>query len=398
MSITHPIPRRRQPSGSVVTEQKKRGGPKLFLKTRDAHGRQRKKLLGPLYEGRGPVPEGHWTRRQAEARLREVLVDMGRDDDGPGSNVTLGSAVRAFLRYLQAERERSPSTVRDYRNALRSRVLPFLGEGSPVAAIGPDDLDALRGHLLGQVSRRTAQKHMVIVHGLLAYAVRRRWAPSNPAAAIEKVTVARRVEFAVLSPAEVFEVARHASESIGVIIILAAFTGLRMGELRGLRWRDIDFTGRLIHVRRNLPHGAKRERVPKGRQARSVPLLDQAVPVLDNLSRRERFTGPGDLVFPGPTGEHLDDRPIRNGLYAAMAAAEIDRDRGTGKPFVFHDLRHSFGTLAVRIFPITDVQDYMGHADIATTRLYVHHVPKHDAADRLSALVAADLAPLPTAA
>ncbi len=52
----------------------------------------------------------------------------------------------------------------------------------------------------------------------------------------------------------------------------------------------------------------------------------------------------------------------------------------------FHDLRHSFGTMAVRDFPITDVQEWMGHADIATTRKYVHYAPRPDAAARLGAL------------
>ena len=52
-----------------------------------------------------------------------------------------------------------------------------------------------------------------------------------------------------------------------------------------------------------------------------------------------------------------------------------------------HDLRHTFGTLAVQAFPLTDVKAYMGHADIATTMIYVHHVPQIDAADKLSQLV-----------
>jgi integrase len=55
-----------------------------------------------------------------------------------------------------------------------------------------------------------------------------------------------------------------------------------------------------------------------------------------------------------------------------------------------HDLRHSFGTLAVQAFPLSDVKAYMGHADIATTMIYVHHVPQVDAAERLSRVVAAD--------
>jgi integrase len=59
---------------------------------------------------------------------------------------------------------------------------------------------------------------------------------------------------------------------------------------------------------------------------------------------------------------------------------------------VFHDLRHTFGTLAVQAFPRSDVQAYMGHADIATTMIYVHHRPQHAAADRLGQFVATDLA------
>jgi integrase len=54
------------------------------------------------------------------------------------------------------------------------------------------------------------------------------------------------------------------------------------------------------------------------------------------------------------------------------------------KPIRFHDLRHTFGTLAVQVFPLSDVKAYMGHADIATTMIYVHHVPQLDAAEKLS--------------
>jgi integrase len=54
---------------------------------------------------------------------------------------------------------------------------------------------------------------------------------------------------------------------------------------------------------------------------------------------------------------------------------------------VFHDLRHTFGTLAVHAFPLRDVKAMMGHADISTTMIYAHHVPQTDAAARLSALL-----------
>ena len=56
----------------------------------------------------------------------------------------------------------------------------------------------------------------------------------------------------------------------------------------------------------------------------------------------------------------------------------------------FHDLRHTFGTLAVQAFSLTDVKAFMGHADIQTTMIYAHHVPQHDAAERLTELLGGD--------
>lgn len=69
---------------------------------------------------------------------------------------------------------------------------------------------------------------------------------------------------------------------------------------------------------------------------------------------------------------------MRRRFYAALDAAGLPRIR-------FHDLRHTFGTLAVQVFPLSDVKAYIGHADIATTMIYVHHVPQVDAAEKLSA-------------
>jgi integrase len=80
---------------------------------------------------------------------------------------------------------------------------------------------------------------------------------------------------------------------------------------------------------------------------------------------------------------------MRDGFYAALEAAGLGHLRDGDDPIVFHDLRHTFGTLAVQVWPVTDVQAYMGHADIKTTMRYVHHVPKHDAAAQFSAFVAA---------
>ena len=99
------------------------------------------------------------------------------------------------------------------------------------------------------------------------------------------------------------------------------------------------------------------------------------------------LTAPDDRVFLSPTGGSLDEGDVRDGALRALAAAKIGHLRELAEPIVFHDLRHTFGTLAVQVWPVTDVQAYMGHADIKTTMRYVHHVPKHDAAERFSRFV-----------
>src|SRR5215211_7677351 len=136
-----------------------------------------------------------------------------------------------------------------------------------------------------------------------------------------------------------------------------------MGELRALRWGDVDFAARRVHVRRNYTSRALGD--PKSGKVRSVPLIDQAIPAFDRLSRRERFTDRDDLVFCSPTGGYVDDSRLRKRYFAALERAGLKRLR-------FHDLRHTFGTLAVQAFPLTDVMAYMGHADISTTMVYVH--------------------------
>ena len=109
---------------------------------------------------------------------------------------------------------------------------------------------------------------------------------------------------------------------------------------------------------------------------------------VDELSRRGYLTAPDDRVFVSVTGGALDDGDMREAFYAALEAAELGHLREQDEPITFHDLRHTFGSLAVQVWPVTDVQAFMGHSDIKTTMRYVHHVPKHDAAARFSQFVA----------
>jgi integrase len=355
-------------------------GDRWMVKWRDAAG-QHQRVLGKVWTGRGKPAGGYLTKRTAQHVLDEILADARRGQllppVRPSGGVSFADAAAEWLRYVEHDRRRRPSTVRDYRIVVDRVLVPALGE-APLEAITSGHIDAFRVAVVeeGRLSPRTINKYLALIHGILKRAQRVYGLSANAAAGVERQPARRSGDFDVLSAAEVEALVRAASSSQdAALFATAAYAGLRLGELRALRWQDLDFEKRLIHVRRSYVERV--EDAPKSGRVRSVPMIDQVATVLDQLSRREWFTGENDLVFCNDVGDHFDDSALRRRFYGARSAAGLKRIR-------FHDLRHTFGTLAVQVFPLSDVKAFMGHADIATTMIYVHYVPQLDAADRLS--------------
>jgi len=132
-----------------------------------------------------------------------------------------------------------------------------------------------------------------------------------------------------------------------------------------MTWRRSRRGAQAVRVRRSYTaHGGLGS--PKSGRVQSVPMVEQVARSLAALGGRERFVGDADLVFAGDAGAHLDASALRHRYKAALGRAQL-------RPLRFHDLRHTFGTLAVRRAELTAVQSWMGHADIQTTMRYVHH-------------------------
>jgi integrase len=202
--------------------------------------------------------------------------------------------------------------------------------------------------------------------------------PSNPVREVEKLRErydATRFDF--YSPEEVWALVRAAaSEQDGAIFLTAAFTGLRRGELIALRWRDVDFERSAIRVSGSYANG--KLTAPKSGHGRVVPMVPEVAAVLSRLSERDWSVGDDELVFPGEVGEYLDGSALRRRFVAACARAEL-------RPIRFHDLRHTFGTLAVRgAESIVELQAWLGHAEVRTTMRYTHYREQQDAAARLA--------------
>jgi len=371
----------------------RRDGPVWFVKTR-VPGRtpeQTTRRLSAAHLGGGKPRAGHLTRRQAEDALADLLAQERRNVgqrtyEHQPDGATFADAAAGFLRHVEFVKGREHSTIRDYKSSIKSTLGPRFAE-RPVASITPAEIAAMRDELIAAgLKPRTVVRHLTVAHGVFRHAVREHGLTRNPASAemVDRPTVRYSGEFQTLEAEDLAALARAASDPQDAALYLtAAWTGLRQGELLALRWRDIDFAGQRVHVRRSWSQRARKEKSPKSGRVRSVPLVAELIVPLDALSRREHFTGPDDLVFTSTVGEHLDADVLRRRYAAALKAAGLRAVR-------FHDLRHCFGSVAVRAFPLSDVQAMLGHAHVTTTMRYVHHRPGADDAARLSSAFRGD--------
>ena len=386
------------------TKDRKRAA--WYTKYRLPDGRQVKKRLGPAWTKKGRPADGYLNRKAAEAKLAAILLkaDEGTLAVQAKTGVSFAEAAHEFLRYIEIDRERDPATIADYRGVIEGYLIPRFGE-RPIESVTDDDIttyrDALKkdGRALrqvadgekqpeGKLSNRVIVRHLVVLNGIFRRA-RQKWKLAvNPAAAdlVDRPTVFYDPgKFSVLEPDEVrLLVANAKDEQTGVLYLVAAFTGLRQGELFALRWRDVDFALSRVHVCEN--YSGKLLKRPKSGKVRSPPMSDDVIAALDKLSRREHWTEPDDLVFPSPAGGYLDDMAVRRAFYAALQAAGLRRVR-------FHDLRHTFGTQAAQTLSPLALQTYMGHSNYSTTERYLHHIPAVEDAAKLTQVFGGEKVP-----
>ena len=311
---------------------------------------------------------GFFTRRTAEDWLRTTLLEL---DDvaarGAQLDVTFAEAAREWLRYVEEDRAVKATTLRDYRSGLEHHLLPAFRDRLLVS-ITASELERWRSTL--QLSPRTKNKLMIAVGGIYRRAARVFGIVVNPAAQVERLRERRQSDIDVFSPEEVWALVRAAAdEQDGTIFLTAAFTGLRKGELIALRWRDIDFANSTIRVRASYALGQLTS--PKSGKARAVPLAPDVAAALARVATRGCTTDPDDLVFVGDHGGYLDGSALSRRYIAALDRAGLRRLR-------FHDLRHTFGTRVMAKADIVRVQEWMGQADIQTTRRYLHFRPQAD--------------------
>ncbi|MGA7703482.1 MAG: site-specific integrase [Solirubrobacteraceae bacterium] len=369
-----------RPTGHVFRVERKRG-PIWYAKYRLPDGRQVQKKIGPAWSERGRPPAGHYTKRLAEDWLHDVL-NRARQGTLPGlvrTGATVADAAGEFLRYIEHDRERKPSTVKGYRWIINAQILPALG-AMQLEDLTTEHVERWLAAMGGKASSR--RKALVVLHGIFARAKKVHKLATNPVSEVEKPPQSRSGDIEVFTPEEIWALVRAAdSEQDAAIFLTAAFTGLRQGELIALRWRDVDFAGSVLRVRTSYAGGVLT--TPKSGKVRSVPLAPEVARALARLGERELMVGEDDLVFLGEAGSYVDGSALRRRYKEALQRAAL-------RPLRFHDLRHTFGTRMIAKADIRRVQEWMGHADIQTTMRYLHYAPRDEDARLVAEAFALD--------
>ena len=284
--------------------------------------------------------------------------------------------IDRYLEHLAEDRVLSAHTLRAYRADLE-RFLAFLARdwlAVEPETIRPDQIEpaAVRAFLAALtregLGKKSQGRTLSTVRSLFRHAVREGTLPSSPAAVIRTPKTPQHLP-RHLRPAEVEAVLSAAAESAGPLALrdralleLLYASGLRVGELVSLDWRDLDLAARVLRV---MGKGGKERMVPFG-----VPAADA---LRAWLAAWEGVRGEAALrddampIFLNARGGRLTDRSVRRVLDSAVEGAALASGVHP------HTLRHSFATHLLEAgADLRAIQELLGHSSLSTTQKYTH--------------------------
>ena len=349
---------------------------KVFL-GHDANGRQR--YLTKTVHG---------TRREADAQLRQLILEAGLAHET--SQATMDDLAAKWLEL--ASETLSPSTLREYRRLLAKIVLPQFGNVK-VRALRPSDLDTFyaslrrRGVNGRSLSAQSVHHVHALIRRLLNQALKWGWILTNPALNASPPRV-DRVELEVPDADTVTQIINFAhvrSPDIACFLRLAAVTGARRGELCAIRWRDFDKSGALF-IKHSIVDGRRDELIEKGTKTHaSRKIVIDALTMRVVNSQRERCEersktagrrfSRNSFVFASSLDGSVPWRPHR----VTLAFRRLCDELGIAGVRL-HDFRHFTATqMLASGVPVKTVAGRLGHANAAMTlNVYAHALESSD--------------------
>lgn len=361
------------PSGACVIPYEGKRGVVWYVKYRDADGRQVKEKVG--------AAAGGWTRQRAERELGKRLdaVEKGMRKT---TRRTFNDLVDEFERVSLQAKPRKRSTLDEYRRALNNHLRPAFGNEDLVTlSRSPEAFEKYAASKLRRLKPKTIRNHLLLAGLMFKQARRWRWVADNPLELVDLPPI-EHVDAETLTPGEIARLlAAYEQLAAGGdaentywfnaarrMTIVALSTGLRRGELLGLRWGDVELLESRLNVRQSFVLGEMTS--PKSQAGRRVVSYGMhASKALQEQFQATRYRSAESIVFCHEAlGSPLDPTKITSFARKAFKAAAID------KPFrPWHGLRHTALTeTAAAGLPAMFVQAKAGHAHGSTTERYLH--------------------------
>ena len=264
-----------------------------------------------------------------------------------------------------------PSTQRRNESILRVHLVPFFGdrEISTITSLDIEQFKAANADATvektgRQINPKTVNEHLGVLSSMLEAAVRWGYLHQNPCSRVRRLRVPpREFRFYDAEQTRVFLDKSFELEPAFYSLFLTGFrTGMRLGEILGLEWGDLDFTKQQVHVRRSFHRGQTTS--PKSNLSRIVPMTASLVAVLQKTRHLK-----GDRVFCRPDGRHLNRDILKHPWKRVQLAS--------GLPYIrIHDMRHSYASqLVMKGVPMKVVATWLGHAETRITERYAHLSP-----------------------
>jgi integrase len=341
-------------------------------------GKDSRKVIGPAWTKRGRPPAGFLT--EGDARIRAETFAAEHSEDTTDARRPFRAGLDAFLDYCERERGLRGSTMAEYRKigarlAERAWRAGQTWADRPLDTFTAEDLLEARKELVdAKRSADTLNHYRRVLRGVFGTHA------TSPALGWQwqghKAESDGKLHF--YTPGQVRKlVAAARSDMDRAIFTLATEAGPRLSEIRALKVGNVDFEVGVVRFEDGYTttggHAGN-----KGRRVRSVPMTSNVRAALAPYCKGKASSA---LVF---QHEAKPREPICGiSLYRRFRSAA---KRAKLPELRLHDLRHSFGTQAIRVFNIYEVQRMMGHRHITTTERYLHYAPDPDAAAKLSGL------------
>jgi integrase len=286
--------------------------------------------------------------------------------------------------WFESKRHLRTWTKKSYRSALDRVLLPRFGH-MKLGQITPDHLAKLIRELEQQgLSGSYIEELLKPLGGTFKYAMRRQLVTMSPLALLTPDDRPQRKERerfewtpehvnALLDASRRIATRPTSQQDYSLLLETAIRTGLRLGELLGLQWRDLDLKQGILYVRRQWTRDGTYSEPKTLAAIRQVPLAAEMVKKLAEHKLASDRSGDEEPVFATATGKPLNHRNVaQRGFEAAAKEAGLI---GDGQPRVtFHDLRHAFASIMIeRGLSSTVLARVMGHRDATTTEgRYIH--------------------------